>query len=78
MRLNPVGKNQTEIEKANGVIVFYSYRTPVVVFVPNQGVLVTTQKYSSTTSRHINATVKRWGGSRIDVTQEKINRLSDC
>jgi len=54
MKLNPVGSNQTEIEKADGTTVLYSYKTPVAVFVSGKGALVTAQKYSVTTGRHIN------------------------
>ena len=74
MKLNTIAKNQTEIEYDNGVTVFYSYQTPVAVFVPGKGGLCTKTKYSATTSRHINATIKRWGCSQINVTQEVINQ----
>ncbi len=49
MKLNPIAANQTEIEHGNGVTVFFSYKTPVAVFVPGQGALCTTTKYSRTT-----------------------------
>jgi hypothetical protein len=76
MKLNPIGPNQTEVERAEGVTVFYSYKTPVVAFVPGRGALVTSTKYSVTTSRHINAAVARWGATKHVVSQEEINSLA--
>jgi hypothetical protein len=73
MKLNPVGSNQTEVERADGITVFYSYKTPVAAFVPGKGGLVTKTKYSVTTSRHINKAIARWGCSKTEVTQETIN-----
>jgi hypothetical protein len=76
MNLTPVGSNQTEITRKDGVIVLYSYSTPVAAFVPGKGALCTTQKYSKTTSRHVNKAVARWGWGRIDVDQGVIDQLA--
>ena len=76
MKLNPVGSNQTEIERENGTVVLYSYRTPVAAFVPGKGGLCTTTKYSTTTSRHINKAIERWDCSRSDVDQGIIDQLA--
>lgn len=76
MKLNPIGNNQTEIEREGGVTVFYSYKTPVAAFVPGKGALCTTKKYSVTTSRHINAAVERWGATRTNVDQGVIDQLA--
>jgi len=77
MRLKAIGKNQTEIERADGSTVFFSYNTPVAVFVPGKGGIVTSKKWSVTTSRHINATIERWGCSRSEVEQAEIDRLAE-
>lgn len=77
MKLNPVGSNQTEVEKDKGVTVLYSYKTPVAVFVPGKGALCTTTKYSSTTSKHIGLAVKRWGATRTDVDQGVIDQYAN-
>ncbi len=77
MKLNPVGSNQAEIERADGSTVLYSYKTPVAVFVPGKGALCTKQRYSNTTSRHINAAVERWGATRTNVEQTKIDKLAE-
>lgn len=77
MKLKPVGKNQNEIERADGVTVFYSYQTPVAAFVPGRGCLCTTTSYSRTTSKHISAFVERCSASRVDVRQDQINKLAN-
>lgn len=76
MTLKPIGPNQTEIE-INGVTVFFSYETPVAVFVPGKGALCTNKKYSVTTSKHVNQTVARWGCSRTNVDQGVIDQYAD-
>ncbi len=75
-KLNPVGSNQTEIERADGVTILYSYKTPVAAFVPGKGALCTSTKYSTTTSRHINKAVERWGATRHNVDQSVIDQLA--
>jgi hypothetical protein len=77
MKLKPVGSNQTEVERAGGVTVLYSYSTPVAAFVPGKGGLCSTKKYSPTTSRHIGAAVRRWGCSRTDVDQSVVDRYAE-
>lgn len=77
MKLNPVGSNQTELELENGITVFFSYKTPVAVFVPGKGALVTETKYSVTTSRHINAAVARWGATRHEVAQSVVDTYAE-
>ncbi len=74
MKLNVVGSNQTELVKADGTTVLFSYNTPVAVFVPGRGTLCSTKKYSMTTSRHVNQQLKRYPGPRIDVEQEEVDR----
>ena len=76
MKLNPVGSNQTEIEREGGTVILYSYSTPVAAFVPGKGALCTSERYSNTTSRHVNAAVVRWGATRTDVDQGVIDQLA--
>jgi hypothetical protein len=76
MKLNPVGSNQTEIERDSGVTILYSYKTPVAAFVPGKGALCSSQKYSVTTSKHVNQAVARWGATRTDVDQGVIDQLA--
>jgi hypothetical protein len=76
MKLNPVGSNQTEVTKADGTTILYSYQTPVAAFVPGKGGLCSTQKYSVTTSRHVNKAIERWGCGRSNVEQAEIDGLA--
>lgn len=76
MELNPIGSNQTEIGKSGGITILYSYKTPVAVFVPGKGGLVSSKKYSVTTSRHINKAIERWGCSRTEVDQGIIDQYA--
>lgn len=76
IKLNPIGSNQTEIERPDGTTILYSYSTPVAAFVPGKGALCTTTKYSVTTSRHVNKAVERWGATRHNVEQSEINEVA--
>ena len=53
MRLKQIGSNQTEIIFNDGTHVFFSYETPVCVSTVD-GLFVTEDKYSNTTTKHIN------------------------
>ena len=55
MKLIPLAANQTQLDIGQGVEVFFSYKTPVAAFIPGQGYIRTNQKWSRTTSKHINA-----------------------
>lgn len=76
MKLNPIAANQIEIERADGITVFYSYKTPVAAFVPGRGGLVSNQKYSRTTSKHVTQAIARWGCSRHEVEQAEIDAIA--
>lgn len=71
----PIGTNQTEVTK-NGVTVLYSYQTPVAALT-KKGSLVTTTKYSRTTSGHIRKALTRWGKSEKYVEQGEIDALAN-
>ena len=60
MRVIPNGSNQTIIE-GKGCRVLYSYETPVALEAPNGKYYRTDQKWSVTTSKHINKFV---GGAK--------------
>ena len=51
MKLNTLGKNQTELT-INNKKIFFSYNTPVVVEVEGK-IYVKKEKFSKTTSEHI-------------------------
>lgn len=73
MKLNKLGPNQTEITTANGTVVFFSYNTPVAANLSNGGFIRTENKYSTTTSKHINKWLE--GRSAEVVSQETLNNL---
>lgn len=76
MKLNPIAANQTEIESPDGKTVLYSYKTPVAVFVPGKGAMVTSYKWSVTTSKHIRAFLMRHNLSATHVEQSAIDALA--
>jgi hypothetical protein len=78
MNLKSIASNQTELEKPNGVTVFYSYSTPVAAFVPGKGGLATTERYSKTTSKHVTQAFSRWGCSRVNVPQAEIDAIANA
>ena len=60
MRLNSIAKNQTEVTLSNGDQIFFSYRTPVAVYIAKKGRYARTDAwFSSTTTRQIN----KWLGN---------------
>ena len=70
MKLKLVGSNQTELTLEDGTQVFFSYETPVCVRTVamhcgqmQTRVCVTKEKYSRTTSKHIN----KWIANHFDV-----------
>lgn len=61
MKLLPIAANQTELELANGVTVFFSYKTPVAAHIPGEGYVRTEKRWSVTTSKHIGQFLTRNG-----------------
>jgi len=74
MKLKVIGPNQTEVSYPSGVRALFSYNTPVAVYLPGRGFIVTSGKHSRTTTRHIGA----WVGSAETSTgtPEEIARLA--
>lgn len=54
MKINSLGKNQTEITLANDTVIFIAYQTPVAAFIPGTGIVRTEHKWPQTTTRYIN------------------------
>ena len=72
MKLKLIGANQTELQLEDGTQIFFSYETPVCIITVamNLGkkqtrVCVTTEKYSRTTSKHIN----NWVANQSEIIQ---------
>lgn len=75
--IHPVGANQTQVDMGDGVIILYSYDTPVAAKVSfpdgETHYLRTDTFYSRTTSKHINAWL---GKDAEEVSQAIINELA--
>ena len=54
MKINQVGSNMTELVRSSGVIVLFSYSTPVAALLPSGKYVKTDRKYSATTTKHVN------------------------
>lgn len=54
MKINTLGNNQTEVILNCGTVVFYSYNTPVAAMLASGKYIKTSEKYSNTTTKHIN------------------------
>jgi hypothetical protein len=67
MKITQLGGNRMTIELANATV-FFSYNTPVAAFVQGQGFLRCSERYSVTTTKHIN----KW------LSQESSSMLTPC
>lgn len=72
MKIKLIGSNQTELYKNNGDIVFFSYETPVAIYLSGKGYFRTSKKFSNTTTRHINKWLPVKATER---TQEEIEAM---
>jgi hypothetical protein len=76
MKVQPIGSNQTQVSLADGTEVLFSYSTPVAALVPGKGWIRTAEKWSTTTSKHINAWLaKNCGGTVQSVPQWDLDQL---
>ncbi len=74
MKLKTIAANQTEITLPSGAVVFFSYNTPVAAQLAQGGFVRTAQKWSKTTSRHIN----QWldGANAVEVPQAELDAMT--
>ena len=72
IKLVPLASNMTRLDLPSGTVLF-SYETPVAAYVSGRGFIRTAQKYSKTTTKHIN----QWlaGADAEVVPQVMINDL---
>ena len=76
MKVQSIGSNQTEVELADGTCVLFSYSTPVAALVPGKGWIRTAFKHSATTTKHVNAWLrKNCGGTVSEVDQWDLDQL---
>ena len=65
MKVQQVGSNQTEVTLADGTCILYSYATPVAALVPGKGWIRTAQQWSATTTKHVNAWIRKNRGTYV-------------
>ena len=72
MKLKNIGSNQTELD-LGFVQVFFSYETPVAARLTDGTLVRTDERYSVTTTKHIN----KWlnGCDALTVSQDRISFL---
>lgn len=58
MKVTPLGTNKTQVSLADGTEVLFSYQTPVAALIPGRGWVRTEERYSVTTTKHINAWIQ--------------------
>ena len=66
IEINPIGSNMTELTVAGKTILF-SYKTPVAGY-DDQGAFRTDEKFSVTTSKHINKYLGKGVGRTVPQT----------
>ena len=77
MKLTKLGPNKTELQLADGTVVFFSYKTPVAALIPGEGWVRTDEKYSVTTSKHINQWLAENNAEFVDtVNQHRLDALT--
>ena len=74
MELKVIAANQTEVSFPTGLVVFFSYDTPVAARTVGGDYIRTSTKWSQTTSRHIN----KWldGITAIEVDQSVFDSIA--
>jgi hypothetical protein len=76
MKVQQVTTTSTQVSLSDGTEVLFSYSTPVAALVPGKGWMRTEQFYSTTTSKHINAWLrKNCGGEVQTVPQWDLDQL---
>ena len=72
-KVKNIGSNQTEIHKADGAVILVSYSTPVAAQLAGGGFVRTAEKFSNTTTRHIN----KWlsGINAEEVPQSQLDSM---
>jgi hypothetical protein len=70
MIVQQIGSNQTEVTLADGTCILFSYVTPVAALVPGKGWIRTAHKWSATTTKHINAWIRKNCGAAVQTVPQ--------
>ena len=76
MKLKQLGSNKTQVTydlHTGKMDVLFSYETPVAAWLPNRGYIRTNQKFSVTTTKHINQWLQ--GAEAYEVPQSQLEEL---
>ena len=65
MKVQSIGSNQAEVSLADGTEILFSYGTPVAALVPGKGWIRTAFKHSATTTKHVNAWIRKHRGQYV-------------
>jgi len=76
MKLKQIGSNQAELTN-NGLVVLFSYSTPVAAMLPSGRYVKTSTKYSVTTTKHVNKWLQGVADSVEVVEQSFIDNLTN-
>lgn len=74
MKIKNLGANKTELRLEDGTLVFFSYSTPVAACLASGGFIRTSEYYSRTTTKHINAWLG--GAKAVEVPQAELDTLA--
>jgi len=75
MKRRKIASNQTELSLPCGAVVLFSYRTPVAARLPSGRYICTEEKWSVTTTKHINKWLAAVTSPVEQVPQEELYRL---
>ena len=75
MKRRKIASNQTELSLPCGAVVLFSYRTPVAALLPSGRYICTEEKWSVTTTKHINKWLAAVTSPVEQVPQEELHRL---
>jgi len=76
MKIKQIASNQTELT-TNGMIILFSYSTPVAAMLPSGRYVKTRTKYSATTTKHVNKWLQGVADSVEVVDQSFVDNLTN-
>ena len=79
MKIKPNGPNQTIVVSPDNHEVLYSYETPVAIITGSNKPFKTDQKWSVTTSKHINKFLGNFESAEVKlVPQSVMDQWTEC
>ena len=75
MKIKPLASNMTLLVLSNGAEILFSYETPVAGHDETGIAFRTTEKYSATTTKHINKYLRDSPASVLEYSEEHIRSM---